>query len=331
MKAFIHYKVPDIAGTSYTDMEETAPKHGEVKVKLYAAGLNHRDLFVLHRHKEDEPPLIIGSDGAGVIEEVGPGVEGVSVGDEVVINPSLGWKENSDAPPEGHEILGLPDHGTFAEKITISADNVGPKPPHLNWEEAGVLSLAALTAYRALFTRGNVKSTDTILLPGIGGGAVTFLLLFAKAIGARVIVTSRSAHKLERALELGADVAIDSNGDWNEALNGEKVDVVIETVGAATFDKSLNQLRKGGKMVTFGASAGDEVNFNLRNFFYGQYTLLGSTLGSGEEFEEMLQFVNEHKIKPVIDKVFLLQEAEQALKRIDEAEQFGKIAIKIQE
>lgn len=331
MKAFIHYKVPGIAGTSYADMEETAPKHGEVKVKLYAAGLNHRDLFVLHRHKEDEPALIIGSDGAGVIEEVGSGVEGVSVGDEVVINPSLGWKENSDAPPEGHEILGLPDHGTFAEKITISADNVGPKPAHLNWEEAGVLSLAALTAYRALFTRGNVKSTDTILLPGIGGGAVTFLLLFAKAIGARVIVTSRSTQKLERALELGADVAIDSNCDWNEALNGEKVDVVIETVGAATFDKSLNQLRKGGKMVTFGASAGDEVNFNLRNFFYGQYTLLGSTLGSGDEFEDMLQFVNEHKIKPVIDKVFSLQEADQALKRIDEAEQFGKIAIKIQD
>ncbi|MEH7226239.1 zinc-binding dehydrogenase [Bacillus sp. JJ1566] len=331
MKAFLHYKVPGMDGTSFSEIDELEPKIGEVKVKLKSAGLNHRDLFVLHRHKETEPPLIIGSDGAGIVEAVGPGVEGVKVGDEVVINPSLGWKEKSDAPPEDHEILGLPDHGTFAEKITISADNVGPKPGHLSWDEAGVLSLAAMTAYRALFTRAQVKPIDTILLPGIGSGAVTFLLLFSKAVGARVIVTSRSEAKLKQALELGADVAIDSNGDWNEALKGEKVDIVVETVGAATFQKSLGQLRKGGKMVTFGASAGDTVDFNLREFFYGQYTLLGTTMASTEEFNEMLQFVNEHKIKPVLDKVFPLADAANALKRIDEAEQFGKIAIKIEE
>ncbi|RFB18060.1 NAD(P)-dependent alcohol dehydrogenase [Bacillus sp. HNG] len=331
MKAFVHYKVPGMDGTSYSDIEEVEPKAGEVKVKLKSAGLNHRDLFILHRHKETEPPLVIGSDGAGVVEKVGPGVESVKVGDEVIINPSLGWKEKSDAPPEGHEILGLPDHGTFAEKITISAENVGPKPTHLSWDEAGVLSLAAMTAYRALFTRAQITETDTVLLPGIGSGAVTFLLLFAKAVGARVIVTSRSEAKLKRALELGADVAIDSNSDWNEALNGEKVDIVVETVGAATFHKSLGQLRKGGKMITFGASAGDTVDFNLREFFYGQYTLLGSTMASTEEFNEMLHFVNEHKIKPVLDKVFPLEDAAKALQRIDEAEQFGKIAIKIEE
>ncbi|THE13271.1 NAD(P)-dependent alcohol dehydrogenase [Bacillus timonensis] len=331
MKAFVHYKVPGMDGTSYSEIEEVEPKAGEVKVRLKSAGLNHRDLFVLHRHKETEPPLVIGSDGAGVVEEVGPGVDGIKVGDEVIINPSLGWKEKSDAPPEGHEILGLPDHGTFAEKITLSAENVGPKPAHLSWDEAGVLSLAAMTAYRALFSRAQLKATDTVLLPGIGSGAVTFLLLFAKAVGARVIVTSRSEAKLKRALELGADVAIDSNSDWNEALNGEKVDIVVETVGAATFHKSLGQLRKGGKMVTFGASAGDTVDFNLREFFYGQYTLLGSTMASTEEFHEMLQFVNEHKIKPVLDQVFPLEETANALKRIDEAEQFGKIAIKIEE
>ncbi|WP_010283191.1 zinc-binding dehydrogenase [Bacillus timonensis] len=329
MKAFVHHKIPGIEGTSYSDIEEIEPKQGEVKVNLKSAGLNHRDLFVLHRHKDTDPPLVIGSDGAGIVEAVGPGVNGVKVGDEVIINPSLGWNEKSDAPPEGHEILGLPDHGTFAEKITISANNVGPKPAHLSWDEAGVLSLAAMTAYRALFTRAQVKPTDTILLPGIGSGAVTFLLLFAKAVGARVIVTSRSEIKRNHALELGADVAIDSHCDWNESLNGETVDIVVETVGAATFHKSLGQLRKGGKMVTFGASAGDTVDFNLREFFYGQYTLLGSTMASTEEFNEMLQFVNEHKIKPVLDKVFPLTEARKALQRIDEAEQFGKIAIKI--
>ncbi|WP_449539646.1 zinc-binding dehydrogenase [Ferdinandcohnia sp. Marseille-Q9671] len=331
MKAFVHHKIAGIEGTAYTEIAEKEPNHGEVKIKLKSAGLNHRDLFVLDRHKDTDPPLVIGSDGAGIIEAVGPGVEDVKVGDEVVINPSLGWKEKSDAPPEGHEILGLPDHGTFAEKVTISAENIGPKPAHLTWDEAGVLSLAALTAYRALFTRANVKASDTVLLPGVGSGAVTFLLLFAKAVGARVIVTSRSEAKRKQALELGADIAIDSNGDWNEALNGEKADIVIETVGAATFQKSLGQLRKGGKMVTFGASAGDVVELNLREFFYGQFTLLGSTMGSTEEFNEMLQFLNEHKIKPVLDKVFALSEVENALKRMDEAEQFGKIAIKIQD
>lgn len=329
MKAFVHVGVQGLAGTQFRDMEEIIPVEGEVQVKLNYAGLNHRDLFVIQRHKENDPPLIIGSDGAGIIEEIGPNVEGFSIGDEVVINPSLHWKEKTDAPPEDFQILGLPNHGTFAEKITISADNIEPKPKHLSWEEAGVLPLAALTAYRALFTRANIKLSDTILLPGIGSGAVTFLLLFAKAVGARVIVTSRSEFKRKRALELGADLAIDSNSDWDDVLKGEKVDTVIETVGTATFNKSLHQLRKGGTMVTFGASAGDEIKLNLRDFFYGQYNLLGTTMGSQEEFREMLRFVSKHKIRPVIDQVVVLQEAEKALQRMDDAEQFGKIAIKI--
>ncbi len=331
MKAFVHEGEAGLIGAKYIDIEEKHPSNKEVKVRLKYAGLNHRDLFVLYRHGVNDPALIIGSDGAGVIEEIGSEVSGFQIGDEVVINPSLGWKDKSDAPPEGFQILGLPDHGTFAEKIVISAENIELKPDHLSWEEAGVLPLAALTAYRALFTRAKVKSTDTILLPGVGSGAVTYLLLFSKAIGARVIVTSRSELKRQKALELGADVALDSNSDWEEALKGEKVDVVIETVGAATFNKSIKQLRNGGTIVTFGASAGDVVDLDLRSFFYGQLNLLGTTMGSSEEFKEMLDFVSKHKIKPVIDKVFELSEVDQALKRMDEAEQFGKIAIRISE
>lgn len=329
MKAFIHKGVKGLEGTSYEDIEEIDPTFGEVKVRLMYAGLNHRDLFVLQRHKETEPALIIGSDGAGIIEAIGEGVEGVKVGDEVIINPSMGWKNKSSAPPEGFEVLGLPDHGTFAEKITISAENIEPKPTHLSWEEAGVLSLAALTAYRALITRANVKPNDTILLPGVGSGAVSFLLMYAKAIGSRVIVTSRSETKREKALELGADVAIDSNSNWDEVLKGEKVDIVIETVGAATFNQSISQLRKGGTIVTFGASAGDEVTLNIRDFFYGQYSMLGTTMGSRDEYREMLHFISRYKIKPIIDKVFPLRETKQALTRLDDAEQFGKIALKI--
>lgn len=330
MKAVVHEGKAGMAGLTYREMEEGQPSRGEVRVKLKAAGLNHRDLFVLHRHKENEPPLIIGSDGAGIIEAVGEGVTSVQVGDKVIINPGLGWKENSDAPPEGFEIVGLPFHGTFAESIVIPAENAVLKPVHLSWEEAGVLSLAALTAYRALFTRGQVKEGMNVLIPGIGSGVATFLLQFAKAAGARVFVTSRSEAKRQKAMELGADKAIDSNSDWTEALGNQKMDLVIECVGAATFNKSLSQLRKGGTIVTFGASAGDEVTFNLRTFFYGQFNMLGSTMGSGEELKEMIQFIEKHTLHPIVDQVYPLAQFEQAFTRIDKAEQLGKIAFAIE-
>ncbi|AZU64040.1 zinc-binding dehydrogenase [Neobacillus mesonae] len=329
MKAVVHVGQAGMEGLSVREMEVLQPKAGEVRVKLKTAGLNHRDLFVLVRHKPTDPPLIIGSDGAGVVDAVGEGVTGVLVGDEVVINPSLGWLEKTDAPPEGFEILGLPFHGTFAEQVVISAVNVAPKPEHLSWEEAGVLSLAALTAYRALFTQGQLREGMKVLIPGIGSGVATFLLQFAKAAGAAVYVTSRSAEKCQKALELGADKAFDSNGDWEQELGGEKVDLVIECVGAATFNKSLKQLRPGGTVVTFGASAGDVVELNLRDFFYGQFRLFGTTMGSGEEYKEMLDFITKHQIKPVIDSIYPLEQYKEALNRMENAQQLGKIGFYI--
>lgn len=325
MKAIVHEGKTGFDGLSYRDMAEVQPKAGEVRVKLKTAGLNHRDLFVLNRHKPTDPPIIIGSDGAGVIDTVGEGVLNVQVGDEVIINPGLGWKEKSDAPPQGFEILGHPFHGTFAEYVVVPADNVVQKPGYLTWEEAGVLSLAALTAYRALFTRGCVQPQMKILIPGIGSGVATFLLQFAKAVGATVYVTSRSQDKCNKALELGADQAIDSHEDWTEALGEEKMDLIIESVGAATFNKSLDQLRPGGTLVTFGASAGDEVKINLRKFFYGQFNLLGSTMGSVEEYNEMLDFIHMHKIKPVLDHMYPLHQFAQAFNRMESATQLGKI------
>lgn len=329
MKAVVHEKVPGIEGLTYREIEEIQPKAGEVSVRLKTAGLNHRDLFVLTRHKPSDPPLIIGSDGAGVVEAVGEGVDGIQVGDEVMINPGLGWQKNSEAPPVGFEIVGLPDHGTFAEKIVIPAKNAVRKPAYLTWEEAGVLSLAALTAYRALFTRGKVKQGMKVLIPGIGSGVANFLLQFAKAVGAVVYVTSRSEEKAKKALKLGAAKAIDSNEDWQKALDGEKMDLVIECVGAATFNKSLEQLRPGGTIVTFGASAGDEVAINLRTFFYGQFNLLGTTMGSAEEYQEMLKFIEKYQLKPVLDTVYPLSEFKEAFKRLEEAEQLGKICFSI--
>ncbi len=328
LKAVVHEGELGFSGLFYTECERGNPKENEVRVKLKAAGLNHRDLFVLERNKEGNR-LILGSDGAGIIDAIGENVTNVQIGDEVIINPSLGWKENSSAPPEEFKILGMPDHGTFAEYIIIPAENVVHKPEHLNWEEAGVLSLAALTAYRALFTRGQVQAGQKLLIPGIGSGVATFILQFAKAVGATVYVTSRSAEKRERALELGADKALDSEGDWSKELNWEKLDLVIESVGRATFNKSLSQLRPGGTIVTFGASAGDEVNMNLRNFFYGQFNFLGSTMGSSEEYAKMLQFIKKHQIKPIIDQMYPLDQFEKAFLRLDQGEQFGKVGFTI--
>lgn len=330
MKAILHEGIAGLPGVSVGEIETTVPGPKEVRIRLKAAGLNHRDLFVLQRHKETEPPLVIGSDGAGIIEEVGADVADLKAGDEVIVNPGLGWPEKSDAPPAGFEIVGLPFHGTFAQFITVPAENALPKPSHLSWEEAGVLSLAALTAYRALFTRGKVQPGMTVLVPGIGSGVATFLLQFAKAAGARVYVTSRSEEKRQRALDLGADKAIDSGADWTLALDGEKVDLVIESVGAATFNQSLEQLKTGGTIVTFGASAGDEVTINLRTFFYGQFNMYGSTLGSGEELREMLEFIQTHNLHPVMDRVYTLDQFEEAFTRMERAKQIGKIAFAIE-
>ncbi|HET6872278.1 MAG TPA: zinc-binding dehydrogenase [Sporolactobacillaceae bacterium] len=331
MKAVVHKDEPGFAGLMVTDMPEPITAKGTVKVKLKTVGINHRDLFTLQRHRPEDPALIIGSDGAGVIVEVGDGVDNVQAGDEVVVIPSLRWQKNSPAPPADFEILSLPDHGTFAEYIVLPAENVARKPSYMTWEESGVLTLAALTAYRVLFTRAKLEAGQTVLIPGVGSGVVTLLMQMVKAVGARVIVTSRSDEKREKALQLGADMAIDSGADWVEILKDEAIDIVIESVGAATWDKSLNQLKPGGTIAVFGASAGDVVQLDLRKFFYGQYNLLGSTLGSIEEAHEMLKFFETHKIKPVVDSVYSLSDAVSALKKIEHGGQFGKVALKVSE
>ncbi|GAA0341734.1 zinc-binding dehydrogenase [Bacillus carboniphilus] len=329
MKAIVHEGIEGLEGVTYRDFEEPVVEPNMVKIKIKAAGMNRRDLMIPNRHKADQPPLIMGSDGAGVIAEVGEGAQKFSVGDEVVISAAIGWQEKSDAPPEGFEILCLPDHGTFAEYIVVPEDIVEKKPEHLSWEEAGVLPLAALTAYRALFTRGKVKSGDTVMLPGIGSGVLTFILKFAKAAGARVIVTSRSEEKRQKALELGADVAIPTESNWNEELKGETIDLLIESIGRATMNKSLNIIRKGGTVVTFGATTEDEVTIDIRQFFYGQFNLLGSTMGSHEEFQEMLSFIEEHQIKPELDRSFELSQYKEAFEYLRDSQNFGKIGFVI--
>lgn len=325
MKAF----VIEQGELKITDVQEPEAKKGEVLVALKTAGINHRDLNLLKRHGNKPEPLVIGSDGAGVVEAVGEGVSNVEVGDEVIINPALRWFANSDTPPPEFDILGMPDHGTFAEKIALSAEQVEKKPPHLSWGEAGGLALPALTGYRALFTKGQVKKGDTLFIPGAGSGVATFLIQFAKNIGARVIVTSRSEDKLAHAKELGADLAIATDSDWEKELENETIDLAIDSVGAATFNRTLDVLKKGGRIVIFGATTDDVVDFNLRKFFYGQYQLFGSTMGSRDELRELINHLDQYKMHPIVGKVFELEEAQQAFDYLKDAKQFGKVILRI--
>ncbi|MFK3961296.1 zinc-binding dehydrogenase [Guptibacillus hwajinpoensis] len=331
MKGFVHGNEAGQKGLSLKDqIVEPEPHKGEVKIKLKAAGLNHRDLFIPDRHDPKDPDVILGSDGAGVVVAVGEGVDEIHEGDEVIINPGLGWEKNSPVPPAGFQIVGFPGDGTFSETIVVPAENAVKKPENLTFEEASVIGLAGLTAYRSLFTRGQLRRGQTVFIPGIGGGVATFLLKFAKAAGARVIVSSRSEAKRQAALRFGADRALADEEDWIEAVEDENVDLVIESVGAATFNRSLGVLKKGGTIVIFGSSTGDTIEFDLRSFFYGQYNLLGSTMGSAEEFLEMVSFVNEHSIKPIMDEVYSFDDIQKAFAHLEDSSQFGKISLRIE-
>lgn len=313
------------------DMPEPQAQKGEVVVKIRDAGINRRDLGLVKRYGDNPEALIIGSDAAGVVESLGEEVTGFAVGDEVIINPALRWETNSDAPPAGFDILGMPDHGTFAEKIAISAEQLEKKPEHLTWEEAGGLVLPGLTGYRALFTKGQLKQGDTLFIPGAGSGVATFLIQFAKNVGATVIVTSRSEEKRKRALEIGADIAIATDSDWVKELEGHTIDLVIDSVGGATFNRSLDVLKKGGRIVIFGATTADNVDFNLRSFFYGQYQLFGSTMGSREELRDMIKHIEQYETHPVVDRVFDLAQAQEAFDYLADGKQFGKVVLRVSE
>ncbi|PGB67473.1 zinc-binding dehydrogenase [Bacillus wiedmannii] len=329
MKAIVHQYKKGVEGLEYKFSSETNPNAGEVKVKLKAAGLNHRDLFIINNRKEMELPLVIGSDGSGIVTEIGEGVSNNLLNSEVIINPSIGW-ENIAEVPDLPEVLGGPKNGTFAEYVIVPAENVVAKPSYLTWEESGVLSLSALTAYRALFTKGRLKCGEHVLIPGIGGGVATFAMLFAKAIGAKVSVTSRVESKRKFAETYGAHFSFNSSGNWEESLRGEKVDLIIDSIGPATFLQYFDVLKPNGRIVNFGASSGDKIELPLRALFYNQIDIMGTSMGSREEFNEMIKFIEKYKIKPIIDKVYSLKEAIQALSRMEQSEQFGNIALRME-
>lgn len=318
------------------DVPLPAPEWNQVLVKLKAAALNRRDLLVRSREQyRAAMPFIPGSDGAGVVIAVGPAVSQPQVGDNVVIFPALNWGSLENAPAAGFRILGGPDNGTYAEYICISAENVFPMPGALSFEEAAAFPLACLTAWRALITKARVQPGEWVLIHGVGSGVGSFAVQIAKLAGARVAVTSHSDEKLSRARALGAEMGINySQCEWDveikRLLNDSGVDVVIDSVGQATFSRSLDALKPGGRLVTFGTTSGPLTELDIRKLYHKQLAVFGTTMGSPQEFVQMLKVVDGGQIRPVVDRVFPLAEAGLAQQYMDQQAQFGKIVLSIE-
>ncbi len=305
---------------------------GEAVVRIGAAALNRRDLFITQGlYPNIRLPITLGSDGAGRIEALGSVVAGLEVGDEVVIDPMIGWGDDPhvwDAPTA--TILGMPRDGTFAQYAVVPIDNVYPKPSPLSMEEAAAIPLAGLTAYRALFTRGAVAPGETVLITGVGGGVQTFVLLFAKHAGAHAIVTSSSDEKLDRARALGADLAINyaTNPDWPKLLRSTApVDLVVDSSGGETLRKALDVVRPGGRIVVYGGTNGDAT---IKPFplFWKHVTILGTSMGSPQDFAAMLELF-EDGLRPAVDRIFDLDDAIAAFSHLAAADQFGKIILRV--
>ena len=335
MKAIVLRELGGPDKLLYEDAPDPQANAGEVVVKLKAAALNHRDQWIRHgQYAGIKLPIILGSDGAGLVHAVGDGVDAALLGQAVIINPSLDWGPNEAAQGKNYRILGLPDDGTYAEFIKVPAENVVAKPAHLSFEEAAALPLAALTAYRAVATRAQVKAGETVLVTGVGGGVATFAVQIAKALGARVLVTSGSDEKIERAKQLGADGGANyKTQDWAKEITaltgGAGPDVIVDSAGADTLETAVKIVKPAGRIVFFGATNGLAPGLDLRRMFFKQLNVLGSTMGSPREFAAVVKLYNDHQLKPAVDKVFALTDAPAAHQRMEEAGQFGKIVLQI--
>jgi len=318
------------------ERESAAPGPGQVRVRLRNMALNHLDVFITHGLPKRPLPAILGSDGAGTIDAVGPGVDQPKPGDEVVLYPivSCGTCPACQAGQEVHcpqmAILGEHTDGTFQDALVVPASICHAKPAHLSWEETAALPLAWLTAWRLLFTRGGLQAGDWVVLVGIGGGVATACLLLGQAHGLRMIATSRDAAKREHALQLGAEVALPSEGfskAVQAATGGAGARAVVDTVGPATLDESIRSLAREGMILTVGATSGPKVELLLPRLWFRHLSLVTSTMGNHSEFIRMLDDVNQYHLRPPVDRVFGLADGAAAFAHLEGGGQFGKVVL----
>jgi zinc-binding alcohol dehydrogenase/oxidoreductase len=306
----------------------------DVIIKLKSASLNHRDLWIAKGlYSKIQLPAVLGSDGSGIVFKKGKGVKEFKESDEVIINPNINWVDNENYQGRDYKILGMPSQGTFAEYIKVNRDRLILKPPHLSFQEAASIPVCGLTAFRALFRKGELRKDENILITGTGGGVAGFILLFAVNTGANVFVTSGSNDKIEKAIQLGAAAGINyAINDWEKKLlesSNVNFDLIIDGSGGDTINKCLELVKYGGKIISYGATLGKVNQFNIHRVFWKQISLMGSTMGSNDDFKEMIEYIENEKIVPVIDSVFELENITEAFEKLSGGDHFGKIVVRI--
>jgi NADPH:quinone reductase-like Zn-dependent oxidoreductase len=317
---------------------------GEIRIRLRAASFNHLDLFTLEGIPgvAVERPHVLGSDGAGVVDRLGPGVDGWRPGDRVLLNPGL-WDGSCEACLRGEEslcrsyrIVGEHTQGTATEFIVLPARNVHPVPDRWSFEQAAAAPLVFQTAWRGIRTVGALRPGETCAVIGAGGGVSTAAIQIAKLAGARVVVAARSRSKAERSLRLGADDLVLFGGEelpLDKALwqwSGKRgIDLIFDSVGQPTLPRSLQALARGGRVVVIGATAGPKVEIDLRTVFWRQTSLRGSTMAGAQEFRAVLEALSDGRLSPVVDSTFPLSDGTRALARMHDPDLFGKVVLTV--
>ncbi|KAA0993813.1 quinone oxidoreductase family protein [Dyadobacter aurulentus] len=314
------------------EVEMPEPKAHQVLIKLAYSALNHRDVWIQKgKYAGPKSGLILGSDGLGTVTKVGERVEGNWLGKKVIINPSHDWGDDPAAFGNDFKILGNPEPGTFSEYIAVDEKYVHLKPAHLTDEEAAALPLAGITTYRALFTRAAVKRGEKVLVTGIGAGTALLALQYAIAAGAQVYVTSSSSEKIDRAKALGAVAGYNyKEEDWFHTAKNETggFDVIVDSASGKGFGSLIEAARPGGRIVFFGGTDGVIGNIVPNKIFWRNLSILGTTMGTLQDFKDMLEYTEKHHIKPILDKVYPhLAHAQDAVDYMHEGKQFGKIVL----
>ena len=314
----------------------------EVLVRIRAAALNRLDLWMATGLPHVTPvfPFIVGSDGAGVVEQAGPDAGPWRPGDRVMINPGLSCGR-CPACAEGEEslcrefrLLGEHLPGTAAEYLVVPASALAPVPEGMSWAQAAGFSLVTLTAWRMLAGRARLRAGETALIWGIGGGVALAALQIALLLGARALVTSGTDAKLETGRRLGATAGFNHHRDdvvaeVRRLTDGRGADVVVDSVGERTWTSSLRALRRGGRMVVCGATTGPAASFDLRRLFWHQWSILGSTMGSRREYAEIVRLAHQGRLWPTVDRVVPLADGAAAYRRLQQGEQTGKLVLEV--
>ncbi|HEY0938520.1 MAG TPA: zinc-binding dehydrogenase [Steroidobacter sp.] len=331
MKALMLTKTDGPGSVELQDIDQPAPGPGEVRVALRAASLNYRELWISRgQYPGMKLPSGLGADGAGIVEAVGAGVDRTHIGREVVLYPGRGWGDNPKYPSRNFALYGMPLPGTLAQYICVPVENAFDKPASLSFEEAACLPTAGLTAWRALRVKANLAAGETVLITGIGGGVAVAACVFAIAMDGKVFVTSGAEQKIRRAEQLGAAGGVVYKQDkWGKELGklAGGIDVVIDGAPASSLSQYIRCLNMGARVVIYGSTGGVDTQFSAPDLFLRHASLLGTAMGTLADFQEMLAFVAQHRLQPVIDQRFTLERARDALLALENSHDMGKIVV----